>query len=131
MGLIFLDSSLVIHASDNTTDAGRAARERIVAAERQFAVSPLVKMECLVRPIRIGDAAEVARRRDLLGGFRNVTIDEDAYEFATHVRAIHGLSTPDAIHLATAKFGHCDELWTCDSRLANAIPGFTIEVSLN
>lgn len=131
MGLIFLDSSLVIHASDNTSSSGRKVRERIISSDREFAVSPLVKLECLVRPLREGNTSEVARLREVLAGFKNVEINEDAYEFATHVRAIHGLATPDAIHLATAKFNNCNELWTSDARLARAIPGFTIEISLN
>lgn len=121
----------MIHASDNTSEAGRIVRERITSSKSEFAVSPLVKLECLVRPLRAGDASETARLRAVLDGFINVQIDEDAYEFATHVRAIHGLATPDAIHLATAKFNRCEELWTSDARLAQAIPGFTVEIALN
>lgn len=131
MGLIFLDSSLVIHASDNNSADGQLVRERLGSSGRRFAVSPLVKLECLVLSLRLGDTKETDRRRTFMEGFTNLMIEEDAFELATHIRAIHGLSTPDAIHVATARVNECDELWTSDVKLGRSMPGFTIEISLN
>ncbi len=42
------------------------------------------------------------------------------FDLAAELRAHHGLKTPDALHLATAVVGGCEEIWTNDRRLAKA-----------
>ena len=41
----------------------------------------------------------------------------DVYQTAAQLRAQHGLKTPDALHLATARHHRCDQFWTNDDRL--------------
>jgi predicted nucleic acid-binding protein len=45
------------------------------------------------------------------------------FDLATRIRAAHGTKTPDALHLAAAMLGECEEFWTNDSRLKAAARG--------
>ena len=58
MGLIYLDACLVIYATENHPVWFKPVREALTSQpEQQFAISPLVKMECLVKPIWQGDTS--------------------------------------------------------------------------
>jgi predicted nucleic acid-binding protein len=45
---------------------------------------------------------------------------ELVFDRAANLRAVHGLKTPDALHLSAAIEGGCDEFWTTDERLDKA-----------
>lgn len=78
-----------------------------------------------VWPIRQGDEELL----DQFDGFfssqdiERLAIQTDTFELATELRARHGTKTPDALHLATAILGGCDEFWTNDHRLTTAASG--------
>jgi hypothetical protein len=56
VGLIYLDSCLVIYLVERHPDWLNALRNAIsVENDARFAISPLVKTECLTGPMRRGD----------------------------------------------------------------------------
>jgi predicted nucleic acid-binding protein len=80
----------------------------------------LVRLECRVKPLRLKNAG-LLREYDLLfTKFGKLVHSPQAFDLATELRALNGLPTPDAIHVATAILGDCDELWTNDDRMAKA-----------
>lgn len=128
MGLTYLDSCVVIHASEETT-MGASLRSRIQeSAGDRFVISPLVRLESLVRPLRTNDRGLLSRRTQILDGCESLEISERSYALATHIRATHGLDTADALHVATAGLADCDQIWTTDKQLVDAAPGFAVDV---
>ena len=77
-------------------------------------------MECLVGPCRSANARLVEDFEQQLLTFERAPIDASTFELAAHIRADHGLKTPDALHLAAAMEAGCTELWTNDDRFARA-----------
>lgn len=128
VGLIYLDSCIVIDAALSSGDRGKAARRAIDQSneERRFVTSPLVDLECLVRPLRGGNRGRINAIRSALARFAHVNITPKTYELAAHFRARHGLKTPDALHFATASLNGCTALWTSDARLLRAMPDFAV-----
>jgi predicted nucleic acid-binding protein len=59
-----------------------------------------------------------------------MNIQNTTFDLATELRARHGLKVPDALHLAAAIEGGCDEFWTNDTRLDKAASGYLKTVAL-
>ncbi len=129
MGLIYLDTCLVIYAFEDHPRWGAPVRAALASEEPgRFAISPLVTLECLVAPMRDGNLALQRYYEDGLRQLQMLPIPEDAYLRAAMLRARFGIKTPDALHLATA-IGHgCAALWTADDRLQRAGHGLAVNV---
>lgn len=128
MALTYLDSCIVIHATEETS-VGAKLRELMMNAENErFAISPLVRLESLIRPLRTDDLSLHARRVEMLDACTSLEISERCFGLATHIRARHGLDTADALHLAAAGLAECDRIWTTDRELLAAAPGFAVDV---
>ncbi len=128
--MIYLDSCIVIYAFEDLSPRGDRVRLRLSeAGETTVAISPLVKLECLVGPLKEQDFG--LRDRYLAGfaQFRLLDTDDSAFIRAAELRAAHGLRTPDALHLAAAQVNGCTELWTNDDRLAKADRGLSVDVT--
>ncbi|KZM78945.1 type II toxin-antitoxin system VapC family toxin [Cellulosimicrobium sp. I38E] len=126
--MIYLDTCLVIYLAE---DAERGAHVRGLLArhgEEEFAISPLVRLECLVGPLRSGDVELEDRYRAALRLFAEVPLDATVFERAARLRAASSLRTPDALHLAAAQVHGCRALWTNDARLAVAGRGLAVDV---
>lgn len=124
MGLIYLDSCLVIYAFEDDEERGRRTRAMLAdGKERQFAVSPLVIMECLVGPMRTANLVLQRYYEEGLEQFERVSLGEDVFRRAAELRARAGLRTPDAVHLAAAQVHRCEALWTNDDRMVTASHG--------
>jgi len=80
-------------------------------------VSPLVRLELLAKPLRLGNQALVRSYEMLLARQEWLSINDDIFARALGLRAEHGLKTPDALHLATALHHGCTDFWTNDDRL--------------
>lgn len=129
MGLIYLDSCLVIYLVERHPVWLASLRQAIAAEpEAQFAISPLVKAECLIGPLRRGDLPAEAAYQVMFGTLATVDIPEAAYLAAARLRARFGLKLPDALHLACAQQHQCVALWTNDARLA-ATGGMAVALS--
>jgi uncharacterized protein len=124
LGLIYLDSCIVIYLVERkepwrSTLAGMMRQE----PETVFCISDLVRLECLVRPLREDDGLRIAAFRRAFDSFRILPIPEPVFDRAARLRADHRLRTPDALHLACALHHGCDRLWTNDARLSAASDG--------
>jgi len=124
VGLIYLDSCLVIYLIENHPRWGEATASAIARAEEaRFGISPLVKCECLVGPMKRGDPVLERAYRQLFEQFAPLPMPDPVYLQAAQLRAHFGLRTPDALHLACAQHSGCAALWTNDDRLAQASHG--------
>lgn len=122
--MIYLDACLVIYLVEGHARwAERVARAIAQADDERFAISPLVKCECLVGPIRRGDPVLRQGYAELFDQFVSLAMPEPVSLQAAELRARFGLRTPDALHLACAQYHRCAALWTNDDRLTRASHG--------
>lgn len=128
MGVIYLDSCIVIDITSVSDARGEAMRERVesVGNNDELVTSPLVDLECMIRPLRIANQNAIAAMRSVLARFRHLEISARAFDLGGHIRAIHGLEIPDALHYATASLAECDEFWTTDKSLLRIAPDFAM-----
>jgi predicted nucleic acid-binding protein len=70
--------------------------------DAHLCVSPLVRMEVVLKPLRESAMALASDYEDFLAAQHWLAIDDSIFNHALHLRAHHGLKTPDALHLATA-----------------------------
>jgi predicted nucleic acid-binding protein len=126
LGLIYLDSSVLIDAIGAASERGDRTRERLAHPDPQsrLVTSPLVDLECMVRPLRQNNRSVATAAKTILSRFRRLEITAHAFDLATHIRAAHGLSVPDSLHFATASLGGCDAIWTFDRALLRVAPDF-------
>lgn len=129
MGLIYLDACLLIYLVEAHARFGpqvRASMKRTIDA--RFAISSLVKLECLIAPLKRGDPVLQLGYESIFLRFENLHLPETVFLQAAQLRARFGLRTPDALHLACAQHHGCDALWTNDDRLAQAGHGLARRV---
>lgn len=127
--MIYLDANLVIYVFEDEGEIGdrvRSALARIDPGQR--AVSPLVKLECMVGPLKKGNLVRQKYFEEGLASFVMLPMPDEVYEDAAHLRARFGLKTPDALHLACAQHHGCEALWTNDDRLAKAGHGLAVNI---
>lgn len=121
MGLIYLDACLLIYAIEEHPEWASAVLAALKnEPEARFALSPLIKMECLVKPLKTGDVAMQRRYEAGMNEFVQLPMTETIFLQAAMLGARFGLKTPDALHLACAQHHGCTALWTNDDRLAQA-----------
>jgi uncharacterized protein len=129
VGLIYLDSCVVIYAFErHPLYASRVLAALVEAKSEGFAISPLVKLECLVGPMRTGNLVLQRYYEEGLSRFVSLPLSDEVFLQAAELRARFGLKTPDALHLAAAQHHACDALWTNDDRLAHAAHGLAVNV---
>ena len=125
--MIFIDTCMVVYAFEDHPLHGPGVRQAF-AGQAGLAISPLVKLECLVGPMRSANVALQKYYEDGLAQFTLLDMPEPVFLLAAALRARFRLKTPDALHLATAQFHGCSALWTNDDRLAAASCGLAINV---
>ena len=129
MGLIYVDACIVIYAFEAHPQFGPPARAAFKRASAgQLAVSPLVKLECLVAPMKTGNLVLQHYYEQGLAQFTLLQLPDQVFLDAAALRAKFNLKTPDAIHLAAAQHHGCEALWTHDDRLAQASHGLAVNV---
>lgn len=129
MGLIYLDSCLVIYAFENDVVFGERVRQALAREPaHRFAISPLVRFECLVGPMRSGNLVLRRYYEEGLTGFVQLPLPDAVFVLGAELRARFGLRAPDALHLAAAQHHGCDALWTNDERFSAASRGFAKNV---
>lgn len=129
MGLIYLDACLVIYLAEGHPAWGEAVASAMAqAGEARFAISPLVKCECLVGPMKRGDPVLQRTYEELFELFVPLAMPEPVYLQAAQLRARFGLKTPDALHLACAQHHRCSALWTNDERLSQVSHGLACNI---
>jgi predicted nucleic acid-binding protein len=129
VGLIYLDSCLLIYLLEDHPEFAASARAAVAGAgPARLAISPLVQHECLVGPLRRGDPVLQSAYESFFQRFLRLPMTEQVFAQAAHLRARFGLKTPDALHLACAQQHRCDALWTNDERLAQAAHGLAVNL---
>lgn len=129
MGLIYLDACLLIYLTEQHARWGGPVADAMARAQdARFGISPLVKCECLVGPIKRGDPVLHRAYVELFDRFASLDMPETVYLQAAQLRGHFGLRTPDALHLACAQHHRCCALWTNDDRLAQASHGLVRNV---
>jgi predicted nucleic acid-binding protein len=129
MRRVYLDSCFLIYLMEETPGFSVAARRHFAKhAEATFCISPLVRLEVLTRPMRDGNAALTADYEDFLAAHCSLPITEAVFGQALELRVRHRLKTPDALHLATAQYHGCAEIWTNDDRLNGAAGTMAVNV---
>jgi predicted nucleic acid-binding protein len=129
VGLIYLDACVVIYIHERHPVYAQRILEKMEAqTSTRFAISPLVKLECLVGPMRSGNLVLQRGYEIGLEKFLQLDMPEDMYMQAAALRARFGLKTPDALHLACAQHHGCTALWTNDDRLTKAAHGLAVNV---
>lgn len=128
MRKIYLDSCIAIYLVEEHPLYCRPIEHALAQSEGIVCYSPLTELECLVLPLRL-------KRADLLDKFSRffalnlkLAMHDEVYQEAAQLRAEFGIKTPDALHLATARFHRCTELWTNDCRLSGVAGDLAINI---
>lgn len=92
-------------------------------------VSDLVRLECRMLPVRLGDAVRLGDYDNLFTqpNVTRVPITTAVFDRATLIRATYNFKTVDALHLAAAAEAGCDRFLTNDNRLS-AFTDIPVEV---
>jgi predicted nucleic acid-binding protein len=130
--MVFLDTAPVIYYVELHPVWGPKAAARLAAlqaAGEVLAVSDLVRMECLVKPLRVGDAALVSDFATFFTapGVVVLPLTAAVADRAALIRATHNFKPLDSLHLATAVVHGCTGFLTNDLRL-NRFPDIPVEV---
>ena len=129
MGLIYLDACILIYAIERDPVFGQSTLEALASKPPgAFAISPLTKLECLVKPLENGDLVLQQYYAAALGQLVLLPMTESVFLQAAQLRARFGLTTPDALHLACAQHHGCEALWTHDERLRAAGHGLALNI---
>ena len=111
MGLIYLDACLVIYEVEMHPQFQAQFRRAMAQARgASYAISPLVKCECLVAPYKRSDPALLRRFESFFAQLILLPLLEADFVQAAQLRARFGLRTPDALHLACAQRHHCEAI---------------------
>ncbi|WP_438024910.1 type II toxin-antitoxin system VapC family toxin [Sorangium sp. So ce233] len=129
MSRIYLDSCVLIYRVEGAEPYKSSSDRALMSLGSSKAyISPLFRMECLVKPVRMNDSGLRATYEGLLSAFDLLPLTAEVFDLATGLRALHGLKTPDALHAACAIHHGCDQIWTNDDRLRHL--GGRIAVSI-
>lgn len=112
-----------------------ASLATLQAAGHRFAVSEFTRLECLVKPLGVGDGALLLdyQRMFLAPKLTFVPLNAPVYERAANIRGVHAYATgkrysaQDALHLAAAVQAGCTSFLTNDLRL-QGFPDITVDV---
>jgi predicted nucleic acid-binding protein len=123
VGLIYVDSCLLIYFAEGHARWASLVERALFDGTGEVGISPLVKCECLVAPIKRRDPVLRETYLNLFTRFAALAMPEPVYLLAAELRAVEGLKAADALHLACAFHHRCDEFWTNDNRLARGSRG--------
>jgi uncharacterized protein len=121
--LVYTDSCVLIYYLDQVGPFHQRATNRLAQISQssgQIVVSDLVRLECRVKPLQLGDKARLAQ----FDGFfvsSNVIfapMSSAVFDRATSIRATHGFKLADSLHLAAALESGCQMFLTNDGRLS-------------
>ncbi|MBI1916312.1 MAG: PIN domain-containing protein [Planctomycetes bacterium] len=130
--IVSLDTNIVIYAVESHPTFGVRAQTRLasaLAAGDTLMISDLVRMECLVLPLRVGDAVLQKQYRTFFARpeVQVVPITGAVCDRAASIRAMYNLRAMDSLQLAAAVEHGASLFLTADARL-NTFTGLTVEV---
>lgn len=125
---VYLDSCLVIYLVEGSPERTAATQHALQAYPAVFCISDLVRLECLVGPIKSQNDEVLQNYQLLFESFACLPISDNTYDMAAEIRANHGLLLPDALHLAIAVTNGCDEFWTADTHFDRMVDQLSISI---
>jgi len=129
MRRVYLDTCCVIYLLEDVPGFSEPLRAHLANnADAILCVSPLVRLEVLIKPLADGNQALAKDYEDFLAAQQWLPIADADFDRATRLRAVHKLKTPDALHLATAIRHSCIEFWTNDDRLNSVAVGMAVNI---
>ena len=120
---IYCDSVILIYFLEGIPAFKMRATARLAALQTAgdtLVTSDLVRLECRMQPIRLGNTTALADY-DLLfahPGIERVPFTTAVFDRATLLRATYNFKLGDSLHLAAAIEAGCDRFLTNDSRLS-------------
>ena len=128
MRKVYLDSCIAIYLVEEHAVYSTVIEGALVRLNGIVCHSPLTELECLVMPLRLKRDGLVEKFNRFFALNMQLAIPDTVYREAARLRAEFGLKTPDALHLATARFHDCSELWTNDDRLSGVAVGVAVNL---
>lgn len=126
---VYLDTCCVIYLLEDVPVFSEQIRKYMaINRDAILCVSPLVRLEVLVKPTIDGNIALIADYEFFLADQLWLTVGDVEFDRALALRACHKIKTPDALHLATAILHDCVEFWTNDERLRQAATGMAVNI---
>jgi len=132
---LFLDANIIIYRVEAVEPFNQlvlAIVQELVALhpDTGFAVSRLSMMECLVKPLRDQNSADVERYRGFFSsaGLQIVEVSSLVLETATILRARYGLRTPDAIQAASAMSINGPVMFLTGDKQFAKVPGLNVRL---
>ena len=126
---VYLDTCCVIYLLEDVPVFSQQIRKYMaVNMDAILCVSPLVRLEALVKPTCDGNIALIADYEIFLAEQQWLAVGDVEFDRALSLRASHRIKTPDALHLATAMQHDCVEFWTNDERLRQAAAGMVVNI---
>jgi uncharacterized protein len=127
--MTYLDTCIFIYWIEGPAPFDVRVRTHLAtlqATGHRFAVSEFTRLECLVKPLGVGDGALLLdyQRMFLAPNVTFVSLGAPVYERAANIRGVHAYasgkrySAQDALHLAAAVQAGCTSFLTNDLRLA-------------
>ncbi len=127
--MAYLDTCCVIYLIENVPGFSAPMRAHLANnPDVILCVSPLVRLEVLIKPMAQRDHALTRDYEDFLAAQHWLSMTDSEFGRATQLRVMHKLKTPDALHLATALRHSCAEFWTNDDRLDKAAANMAVNV---
>jgi predicted nucleic acid-binding protein len=97
---LYLDSCVLIYALDGAEQLRSHTLQQLERyADANWVISDLVRMECLVGPLRSADQIRLLAFRSFFSDCSVVPLHPEVMERAAELRAATRLQTADAIHL--------------------------------
>jgi predicted nucleic acid-binding protein len=129
---VYCDSVILIYYFKGAPPFKARATARLTAlwaAGDVVAVSDLVRLECRMQPLRVGNAVLLAGYDSLFTqpNVAVVPITTAVFDRATNIRATTVFKLADSLHLAAAAEAGCDRFLTNDTRLS-AFTDIPVEV---
>jgi predicted nucleic acid-binding protein len=127
---VYLDSCMLIYFIEHSPVYGMAIRAKLFGLRPRICWTYLTRLECRTRPLREKNTALLKQFEDFFEYPNSICLglENSTFNLATELRARHALKTPDALHLAAAIEGDCEEFWTNDHRLDTAASAYLATV---
>lgn len=114
---VCLDTCLLIYRVEGAEPFSQAVAAAIHSAPSAvFWISDLVRLECLVGPIRSGNDLLRQVYEAQFKILPRLRLTSAVYDLAAELRAHSNPKVPDALHAAAAITHGYDQLWTNDGR---------------
>src|SRR5437588_4539710 len=136
--LVYLDTCIFIYWIEGPAPFDARVRTHLATLQtggNRFAASEFSRLECLVKPLGMGDGALLLdyERMFLAHNVSFAPVLAPGFERAAHIRGVHAYasgkrySVQDSLHLAAAIQAGCDSFLTNDKRLV-AFPEINVDV---